>query len=184
MENLTNIFNLEKRKTFSEAIILFFVSVGGAVGISYLLVSVLETLFGVGYVFGFWFGIITAYSVSIFLSLRILIQRKLGFINKLLLLIGLVLTGFYGVLFGLIPFFIVTLSYDNNEKDDHIKEEPNSKEKATVVKEKPIEVNSVSSMKEKNISELAINLTQLNELKEKGILTDEEFTEQKKNLLK
>jgi hypothetical protein len=34
-----------------------------------------------------------------------------------------------------------------------------------------------------NISQLSDNLTKLNELKEKGILTEEEFTEQKKKLL-
>ena len=38
--------------------------------------------------------------------------------------------------------------------------------------------------KENNISELAGNLTKLNELKEKGILSEEEFNEQKRKLLK
>ena len=38
--------------------------------------------------------------------------------------------------------------------------------------------------KKNNISDLSDNLTKLGELKEKGILTDEEFNEQKKKLLK
>ena len=118
------------------------------------------------------------------MSLRILNQRKLGFINKVLLLVGVVLTGAYGFFIGLIPLAIVALSYDNNDIDSNTKVEPTIKEKPPVVKEKPVEVDTISSMKDNNISELATNLTQLNELKEKGILTEEEFTEQKKKLLK
>jgi hypothetical protein len=235
MNKITAIFNFKQRKTVGEAIILYCVSAGGLLGIVLLIGSILEIIFGVGYVFGFWFGVITSISASIFLSLRILSQRKLGFINKVLLLVGVVLAGAYGFYIGMIPLAIVALSYDNNDIDSNTKVEPTTKEKSVeekpvvkekpveekppvvkekpveekpvvkekpveekppvvkekpveekppVVKEKPVEVDAISSMKDNNISELATNLTQLNELKEKGILTEEEFTEQKKKLLK
>lgn len=196
MNKITDIFNFEQRKTVGEAIILYCVSAGGLLGIVFLIAKILEIIFGVGYVFGLWFGIITAISASIFLSLRILNQRELGFINKVLLLIGVILTGAYGFFIGMIPLTIVALSYDNNDIDSHTKVEPTIKEKAPVVEEtpieekapiveeKPVEVDTIPSKKENNISELATNLTQLNKLKEKGILTEEEFTEQKKKLLK
>ena len=53
-----------------------------------------------------------------------------------------------------------------------------------VVKELPVKIAVIPPKKENNISELTADLTQLYELKEKGILTEEEFTEQKKKLLK
>ena len=43
---------------------------------------------------------------------------------------------------------------------------------------------STPSKKVNSISELSDNLTKLGELKEKGLLTEEEFNEQKKKLLK
>ena len=82
MNKITAIFNFKQRKTVGEAIILYCVSAGGLLGIVLLIGSILEIIFGVGYVFGFWFGVITSISASIFLSLRILSQRKLGFINN------------------------------------------------------------------------------------------------------
>jgi hypothetical protein len=51
-------------------------------------------------------------------------------------------------------------------------------------KKKPVKSDSNPYKKENNISDLADNLTKLGELKEKGLLTEEEFNEQKKKLLK
>lgn len=196
MNNITSIFNFEQRKNFGEAIILYCVSVGGLLSIVYLIAIVLEQIFGIDYVFGFWFGKISAISASIFLSLRILNQRKFGFINKVLLFVGIIFTGAYGFFIGMIPLVIVALSYDKNDIDSNTKLDPTFEEKPLVVnekpveekppivKQKPVEVDTISSTKNNNISELATNLTQLNELKEKGILTEEEFSEQKKKLLK
>ena len=82
------------------------------------------------------------------------------------------------------PEVVETKEDTKNEVVEEKKEEKPVEEKPPVVKEKPVEVDAISSMKDNNISELATNLTQLNELKEKGILTEEEFTEQKKKLLK
>ena len=50
--------------------------------------------------------------------------------------------------------------------------------------DKDVVINDVTEKKANNISELADDLTKLNELKERGILSEEEFIEQKKKLLK
>jgi hypothetical protein len=53
------------------------------------------------------------------------------------------------------------------------------------VAEKKVDIIEKNKNKKvNNISELADDLTKLNELKEKGILSEEEFNEQKKKLLK
>ena len=51
-------------------------------------------------------------------------------------------------------------------------------------KKKPVKSDSNPYKKENNILALSDNLTKLGELKEKGLLTEEEFNEQKKILLK
>lgn len=75
-------------------------------------------------------------------------------------------------------------SKDNNEVDSDTNEDSTIEEKITVVENKPIKEDKSPSKNENNISDLSDNLTKLGELKEKGLLTEEEFNEQKKKLLK
>ena len=80
----------------------------------------------------------------------------------------------------------------NNDKDSQINIEQNLINKAPESDadfemslsntKKPAKLSSIHSKKENNISDLADNLTKLNELKDKGILTEEEFNKQKKKL--
>ena len=113
MRQLIDLVNFKQRKTFGEAIILYLVTVGGVFGTLMLLSFILATVIGLGAVGGFWLGIIGATSATIFLSLRILNQRKLSSIKKMLLLVGVVLTGAYGIFVGLIPLLIVAISQEN-----------------------------------------------------------------------
>jgi len=62
--------------------------------------------------------------------------------------------------------------FDKNEAINDVAED-----KADIIEEN-------QNKKANNISELADDITKLGELKEKGLLTDEEFNEQKKKLLK
>lgn len=80
----------------------------------------------------------------------------------------------------------------NNDKDSQINIEKNLNnaperdadfEMSLSNTKKPAKLSSIHSKEENNISDLADNLTKLNELKDKGILTAEEFNKQKKKLL-
>ena len=81
----------------------------------------------------------------------------------------------------------------NNEKDSQINKEQNlinkeaerdlDFEMSLANTKNPAKVISILPNEENNISDLADNLTKLNELKDKGILTEEEFNKQKKKLL-
>ena len=81
----------------------------------------------------------------------------------------------------------------NNEKDSQINKEQNlinkeaerdlDFEMSLANTKNPAKVVSILPNEENNISDLADNLTKLNELKDKGILTEEEFNKQKKKLL-
>ena len=81
----------------------------------------------------------------------------------------------------------------NNEKDSQINKEQNlinkeaerdlDFEMSLANTKNMAKVISILPNEENNISDLADNLTKLNELKDKGILTEEEFNKQKKKLL-
>ena len=63
-------------------------------------------------------------------------------------------------------------------------EENKSEGKKDNLKTESEKQEEIKSETKNNISELSENLTKLGELKEKGLLTEEEFNEQKKKLLK
>ena len=72
---------------------------------------------------------------------------------------------------------ITSITIPSNFKKSNVANLPNLEVKEEI-KDNPKQVNTNS------IEELSESLTKLGELKEKGLLTEEEFNEQKKKLLK
>jgi uncharacterized membrane protein len=102
-------------------------------------------------------------------------------------ILGLIFIAFVAI------FIYKKLTSNDNNIDSQTNTESTIKEKTpyydadfdmSLDKKKPVKVDSTPSKKENNISDLSDNLTKLGELKEKGLLTEEEFEEQKKKLLK
>jgi len=73
---------------------------------------------------------------------------------------------------------------NKTEVDSHNKYIPKEKTEVVNDKFKTEKKEEIQSNTKNNITELSDDLTKLGELKEKGLLTEEEFNEQKKKLLK
>ena len=157
MKNIKEIFNFKKSKTKGDALVLYLCASGGGLLIAFTLGAILGGL-GIGYGGGFIVGLIVSLLITLLLTIKIFNDRKLGVFQKIFLVVGIIISPIFGVIFGVLPLAIISTSQIHNEE---------------ATDEAPaFDLNNITD-----------KLMKLQELKEKGILTEEEFTEQKKKLL-
>ncbi|MAW30839.1 MAG: hypothetical protein CMD15_02905 [Flavobacteriales bacterium] len=158
MKNIKEIFNFKKSKTKVDALVLYLCASAGGLLIAFTLGAILGGLYGIGYGGGFIVGLIVSLLITLLLTIKIFNDRKLGIFQKIFLVVGIIISPIFGLIFGVLPLAIIATSQIHNEE---------------ATEEAPaFDLNNITD-----------KLMKLQELKEKGILTEEEFTEQKKKLL-
>ena len=113
------IFKFDKKTTAIQAVLFYLITTFGSILSIMSIMTLISIINDPGYLFGFVFGIIAVVSISIILSLRILKFRELDTLNKLLLFLGCVLSGVFGIFVGMIPLTIVNI-FVHHEKTHEV----------------------------------------------------------------